>query len=96
MIQWEDGNVTFRPELIRRLLQAFDVVHTKGLEKKMFLSRYHGNVRDIEGPALRAKFNGYCRLSKHRSEDTKCALRSATLYYEYLNFMLNVEPMDVD
>lgn len=48
-IQWEDGAVPFMYKSLRTMLKPFDTVYTKGLEKKEFLTRFHHDVRKIEG-----------------------------------------------
>jgi hypothetical protein len=61
----------------------------------MFLSQYHANVQDIQGPALDADFYGKCTVPKHAMNEGRCALKSATTYYKYIKY-INVDYMDVD
>lgn len=82
-IQWEDGVTPFKGELIKRLLHSFDVVYTKGLEKKRFLDQYHYDVREIEDNAVDKSYYMTCCLPQHNF-DTKCALQSANMYYDFL------------
>lgn len=66
-VGWEDGNLPFSFKLVCSLLRPFDVVYTKGLEKKIFLSTFHRNVVELdEGWKVPADFKVDCILSQHR------------------------------
>lgn len=82
-IRWEDGIIPFEFSTLKRLMQPFGVVYTKGLEKKEYLSRSHTDVREIEtnvidGPSVQ------CCLPQH-IDNKKCALRNATMYFEFFD-----------
>lgn len=78
-IEWEDGIIPFEYSFIKNLLVPFDVIYTKGLEKKEFLDRFHMDVREIED-TVNEESNVVCCLPKHL-DNKKCALKSATMYF---------------
>lgn len=89
-ILWEEGSVRFSGSFMCTLLQPFDVVYTKGLEKKQFLSKFHKNVQTIDQswnvPKNYINSPHSCCLSQHvnsstSSRNVKCAYKSALYYY---------------
>lgn len=96
LIRWDDGEIPYSHDFVKGLLKPFDVIYTKGLEKKMFLEQYHKNVQEIGGPSLDAPYTGKCCLPKHCNGTEKCALKSASCYYKYVKYMSEAELMDVD
>lgn len=84
MIQWEDGTVPFKHSLVYMLLKPFDTVYTKGLEKKEFLDRFHGDVREVEENASVDESKTVCCCLPQHKDNTKCALKNARMYNDFL------------
>lgn len=82
-IRWEDGFVPFKNSTVRELLKPFDVIYTKGLEKKQFLDQFHYNVREIEESTIFNSNVAYC-CCFHKDNINKCALKNAEMYYKFL------------
>lgn len=84
-ISWEEGDFVFTNSFIVNLLRPFDKVYTKGLEKKLFLSKFHDNVFELDKSwSVSNCFQVSCCLVQHMDVNVKCALRSAlNLYHLY-------------
>lgn len=83
-IPWSQKGVTFSTKMMKTLLIPFDIIHTKGLEKFKFLSRFHNNVHEISFDTNKAKYSGClhnCILAQHHDVSYNCALRNATQFF---------------
>lgn len=81
-IRWEDGIIRFSFSLMRNLLAPFDMVYTKGLQKKIFLSKFHSNVQELDDSwKVPLDFKVECVLPQHKFV-SKCAIRSASYFYQ--------------
>lgn len=83
-VLWEEGTVPFKHDLVYMLLKPFDTVYTKGLEKKEFLDQFHIDVREIEENASADDPKTVCCCLPQHKNNKKCALKSATMYYNFL------------
>lgn len=84
-IRWEDGEIPYDENLIRTLCSPFQVIYTKGLEKVMFLKRFHSNVHEYVGGEGGGETNHvHCILSQHKGDFSRCALHSAYKRYKCL------------
>lgn len=84
-IDWNEGGIPYDESLICSLCKPFDTIYTRGLEKIKFLQQFHSNVKDITINSKYECCKNCCVIPQHRNRsDVKCALVSATCFYNSL------------
>lgn len=90
-MRWDDSGAPYDEQIIRDLCKPFKTLYTKGLEKVEFLREFHDDVREITWTCPEPS-EVICLLPTHRGCDTKCALRNAVSFQQYLNRTAGIFP----